>query len=374
MLTILILIEIIYLINKRFYYSYIYYALMYFCINSIKISNSSKNSSISNTPTRTSGICDDACDMRNNTANSEKSTHNVTNNVPNNTSNSSNFTSNETNINKYTNNNLTDNLSNDNNSDNDNLTNNIPNNNNPDNDNLNNNILNNNNINNDNVTNNLLNNISSTNNDLPISNEPYHNVTNTINTNCCTTMPRTLCNVPIILGEYILDIPLEHSLQFEEKVLKIRTIKNLIGITEYHILCENKINSSNFSTDYINNSQIKCNIFINGVLTRNIEYSSCEDINNSFIKTSVKELIKAIPFKTVFCVKFPYYLLKDNAKINLHLKKAHIEDINYSSKTELISEAVNLPLLSDLYLIKELQSKILLKLQIDLIINRQVYI
>lgn len=363
MLTLLILIEIICLIHKRFCYSYIYYALIYFCINSSKASDSSKNSSSLNTPVHTNKVCNDTCDIRNTIANNKDLPHNITNSVTNSNSSTHDVTNNACNTNnsspdsKDSTANVNDFDRNVNNSDK--LTNNIA-------------------SNTTSIHDKLTNNSSAhaLGNNLSNNNDYHNNVLNNINNNCDTNMPRTLCNVPIILGEYILEIPLEHTLQFKEKVLKIRKIKNLIAITEYHILCENKISYNDSSDDHtsINTSNSKCNIFIDGVLTRNIEYSCCEDINDSFIKTSVKELIKAVPFKTVCCIQFPYPLLKDYAKIKLHLKKATIEDINFSSQTELLSKATVHPLFGDLYSITELQSKILLKLQINLIKNRQVYI
>ncbi|WP_035291610.1 hypothetical protein [Clostridium sp. KNHs214] len=399
MLTLLILIEIICLIHKRFCYSYIYYALIYFCINSSKASDSSKNSSSLNTPVHTNKVCNDTCDIRNTIANNKELPHNITNSVTNSNSSTHDVTNNACNTNnsspdsKDSTANVNDFDRNVNNSDkstnyNDNLPNNVTIDN-PIHDNLANNITNYNTSLDDKLTNNTANDNTSSHdkltnnssahalgNNLSNNNDYHNNVLNNINNNCDTNMPRTLCNVPIILGEYILEIPLEHTLQFKEKVLKIRKIKNLIAITEYHILCENKISYNDSSDDHtsINTSNSKCNIFIDGVLTRNIEYSCCEDINDSFIKTSVKELIKAVPFKTVCCIQFPYPLLKDYAKIKLHLKKATIEDINFSSQTELLSKATVHPLFGDLYSITELQSKILLKLQINLIKNRQVYI
>ncbi|WP_138205040.1 hypothetical protein [Haloimpatiens lingqiaonensis] len=301
MLLFLILIELLYLINESYKYSYIYYILMYFYINCNKASSVNKTNN----------------DTTNNTTN-----NNTTNNTTSISNNTNSTTANDINISKIKH---LDEMKNINEMD-------------------------------------YTDEIKHT-NEVDYTDKAKHAKiqksncgkwnSRAVTTTFKTNHPKILCNIPVILGEYILEIPLQHNLEFKEKVLKIRNIQNAVTISNYSILWESEANSNALLSN--------CHIFINGILTRNIEYSSYEDIdtNTSCIKTSIKELICQLPFQSVSCVQYPKNLDGNSGrKINLHLKKAIIEDINSTT---------NCP-------IKKLQSKIILKLQIDLSQDNSIYV
>lgn len=175
-----------------------------------------------------------------------------------------------------------------------------------------------------------------------------------------------LYEIPIIIGEYVLEFPLEHNLEFNDTVLQIKNIENSIYIDEYTVLWENKFNNTILKNN-------KLHIFINGTLRRNILCSVCENINNSYVKASLKELIQEVPFKNAFCVPCTYAPVNygiENNPIKLHVKKASIYTTNSSNKIKSINENS----FKNINLIENLNSKIIVKLQVDLTEKRQVYI
>ncbi|KAB2330002.1 hypothetical protein F7731_21315 [Cytobacillus depressus] len=82
--------------------------------------------------------------------------------------------------------------------------------------------------------------------------------------------------VPVVVGEYTIEIPLEEDIMFEKKIMRINEISKEVVLTDYKFVPT----QMNQSLDNGTCTALKGNLFIEGYIHQNIEYTAEDSIQN----------------------------------------------------------------------------------------------
>ncbi|WP_392486695.1 hypothetical protein ACER0A_003065 [Haloimpatiens sp. FM7315] len=176
----------------------------------------------------------------------------------------------------------------------------------------------------------------------------------------------TTLKVPKILKECILEIPLLHHHSFNEKVLEINEKKYSVKLLDYSIIKEPKIING-----VIDSNENICHLFIKGFLIKDFKYTKFEDFKDSSLLYSIKGIREFIPFNFASFVKINETPL-NNLSITMEVKEHEVTEYSTINKGEALvpsfnNSTLNREFFKKEFFIKDIESKIVLKLKVILI-------
>ncbi|AEB75571.1 hypothetical protein [Clostridium botulinum] len=167
-------------------------------------------------------------------------------------------------------------------------------------------------------------------------------------------------NIPIIVAEKYIDIPIQEKIQLDNLAFEINEIKNDIYLTNYKVI-PNKIESENTCTEG--------KVFIKGNIENKIQYSTVQKINSNSVSGEIKYKVVYIPFGCTSFINFQMPLTVNfqsefTEAIKCNMKSAEVFGSNlYEVENELISHSF-----------KSFNEKIILRLHLIFIQEKKVSI
>lgn len=163
--------------------------------------------------------------------------------------------------------------------------------------------------------------------------------------------------VPIIISEKNISIPLEYNIELKDYIMKVNRIKNQVYLTDSKlfplILPNNKVNLS------------QGKLFIEGIVRSTIEYNTVDNLNDNSLSGYTKHTTSFIPFNCTTFVSYSHLpIIESNNtkdKIDCFLKKSELFISNSYFNGKIISTPYNL---EKIY--KGVHQKLVLKLTITL--------
>ena len=121
--------------------------------------------------------------------------------------------------------------------------------------------------------------------------------------------------VPVVVGEYKIEICLEENVVFEEEVMRVKEISKEVVLTNFQFV------PTQFSQSLGNGTctALKGNLFIEGYIHQNIEYTAFHNRNTGFIQK------KSVPHSNQLCQKIVLDLL-------IHLLQVQQVRVSYDGK------------------------------------------
>lgn len=172
--------------------------------------------------------------------------------------------------------------------------------------------------------------------------------------------------LPIIISEKTISIPLEHNMELKDFILEVRGIKNLVYLTDY------KVFPLMLPNREINLSQGK--IFIEGQLKNTVEYCTVDEISKGSIGGYLRYTTSIIPFNCTALVNFSHSPLFN--KINLEGSKGKIHCSIKDAQVYISNSFYDFKSISNIYdlgkVFKKINQKIMLKITICLTQRQEI--
>lgn len=175
----------------------------------------------------------------------------------------------------------------------------------------------------------------------------------------CDEKSKPILNIPVIIGEKSIEIPIQSKVKLKEWTSQIKSIKSNVKLVDSKVV-EIKDKDSSGSSK-------KGELLIKGILKNNVEYTSIDSVEKNCINGSIKYTSIYIPFKSTVLINFNSSKVDFNKQIYCEVKNMEVVGTNLYNREKSIEKIFIMD-----KVFKEFEQNIVLKLTLSLIQEQQV--